>query len=183
MAAAHSSPHQAHAAKAIVHTTDPELGPGAALASVMGHDWPGLSVAHHHREGPVGFASDLAASHAYLDPPRTSGGRHRTARPDLSNPLRDPPDNSGLKRSDSRRPAGAVGQVELGETPLATRSPTVTGSAVVAEIMQCAAWVDMSVIHPPVLEWPDRCQRRDCAADYRMPSTSAMAAGVRWHHW
>ncbi len=35
---------------------------------MMGQDWPGLSVARHDREGPVGFASDLAASHAYLDP-------------------------------------------------------------------------------------------------------------------
>lgn len=34
----------------------------------------------------------------------------------------------------------AVGQVELGETRLVMRSPTVTGSAVVAQIVQCATW-------------------------------------------
>ena len=52
---------------------------------------------------------------------------------------------------DGHSGTGEAGQAGLVEVPHVTRPPTVTDSALAAEIMQCAAWVDMSVIHPPVL--------------------------------
>lgn len=58
-----------------------------------------------------------------------SGDADQTARIDPSNPLRDPPENSGPKRSDPRRTASTVGQAGLVEVPHVTRSPTVAGPA------------------------------------------------------
>ena len=59
-------------------------------------------------------------------------------------PVANPLGNAGLVRRSSRCIAGAVGQVGLGVTPLVTRPPTVTASAMVAEIMQCVASTDIA---------------------------------------